>query len=142
MRFSVFYLNNPVLGISLNADTHTLVTSWLHADDATSAFKQLEQENIPNHVASGIADRGLRRFSPVPGDILVSEQGDIIRKAHKGLETLGATVHTLRLCNEAGAVGTPGGKRLLERCSFSTLKEAYIELADTERFPPGEHLPF
>lgn len=142
MRFSVFYLNNPILGISLNADTHTLVSRWLHADDVATAFTRLEQENIPNSVAIGIADKGLRRFSPVPGDILVSETGDIIRKTHQGFETLGATVHTLRLCHEADAVGTPGWKRLLERCSFTTLKDAYVELADTDRFPPEEHLPF
>lgn len=142
MKFSVFYLKNPVLGNTLDANSHTRVSSHLYAEDATSAFDRLEQDNIPDNIACSIASSGLRRFSPVPGDIIVSETGDVIRKTHSGLETLGATVHTLRLLRAAHVVNTPGWKRLLERCSFGTLKDAYTELANDDGFPLEEDLPF
>lgn len=148
MRFSVFYLKNPVLGPSLNHESHTRVSTYLSAEDATAVFKALAEDTMSDNLAGNIARSGLRRFSPIPGDILVSEEGDVIRKTRDSIETLGVTPHTLRLLLHAAPLNGAALDSKLERCSFGTLKTAFAELARKthrdldEAFPPEEELPF
>lgn len=141
MEFAVFYLKEPVLGGELGRDSHVHV-GMLFAENAVEGFEKLRENNVPDTIAGSIGYHGLRRFGALPGDILASDKGDVIRKSSAGLEVVAPSLATLRLLYRCGQRDKELWKRTLERSSFRTVREALLEEVFGEDFPPEEYLPF